>query len=76
MTLEPVLTITPLERAALQLLANGKACDAVANCDLRTLFAKMGAASQAEAVEAACRRGLLDTDEVTHEASHWGPSPS
>jgi len=73
---EPVLTITPLERAALQLLANGKACDAVANCDLRTLFAKMGATSQAEAVEAACRRGLLDTDEVTREASRSGRTPS
>jgi DNA-binding CsgD family transcriptional regulator len=69
MTLDPVLTITPLERAALQLLANGKPCDELANCDLRTLFEKMGAASQAEAVEAACRRGLVDADDVTHQAS-------
>ena len=64
-----MLTITPLEREALQLLANGKACEEIASCDLNTLFAKMGAASQAEAVEAAVRRGLLDADGVAPEAS-------
>jgi hypothetical protein len=58
-----VLTITPLERAALQLLANGKTCGEIACCDLNLLFAKMGAASQAEAVEAACRRGLVNKAE-------------
>jgi hypothetical protein len=64
-----VLTITPSEREALQLLAKGKACEDIASCDLDTLFAKMGAATQAEAVEAAVRRGLLDADGVAHQAS-------
>jgi len=50
-------------------LANGKACEEIASCDLNTLFAKMGAASQAEAVEAAVRRGLLDADGVAPDAS-------
>ena len=68
-----MLRITPWERAALQLLANGKASDEIAIClfiqeceveaYLHTLFTKMGAASRAEAVEAACRRGLVNAEE-------------
>jgi DNA-binding NarL/FixJ family response regulator len=65
----PVLRITPLERLALQLLADGKLTKEVASCLcisekeievlLATLFARMGAANRAEAIAAALRRGLL-----------------
>jgi two-component system, NarL family, response regulator YdfI len=64
-----VVQITPAERAALQLLATGSAKREVANrlqvterdidLHLATLFARLGAASQSEAVAAALRRGLL-----------------
>jgi DNA-binding CsgD family transcriptional regulator len=64
-----VLQITPTERAALQLLADGKATHEIADrlrvsestieAHLRRLFAKMGASTRAEAVAAAIRRGLL-----------------
>jgi two-component system, NarL family, response regulator LiaR len=64
-----VLQITPRERAALQLMADGKATHEIAGslavgereveAHLTTLFAKMGAASRKEAVSAAFRRGLL-----------------
>ena len=64
-----MLRITPAERSALQLLADGKARDEVASClgisvaeidgCLATLFARMGAADRTEAVAAAVRRGLL-----------------
>jgi len=64
------LHITHRERAALQLLADGRAKDEIANglgvsepaveAHLTMLFAKMGAASQTEAVAAAFRRGLLN----------------
>jgi DNA-binding NarL/FixJ family response regulator len=64
-----VLHITPQERVALQLLANGKGANEIAGRlgisndevdeHLSTLFARMGAASQAEGIAAAFRRGLL-----------------
>jgi DNA-binding CsgD family transcriptional regulator len=64
-----VLQITPSERAALQLLANGKATNEIAGrlgiseCEIEAhltgLFARMGAASRSEAIAAAFRRGLL-----------------
>lgn len=64
-----MLQITPSERAALQLLANGNAATEIAGrlgiseCEveahLTALFARMGAASRAEAIAAAFRRGLL-----------------
>lgn len=67
-----MLQITPWERAALQLLANGKATDELAGrlgfseCELEayltTLFARMGAASRTEAIADAFRRGLLSAD--------------
>jgi DNA-binding NarL/FixJ family response regulator len=67
---EPVLRITPWERWALQLLADGKATHEVAGSlgisetevevHLATLFARMGAANRSEAIAAALRRGLLD----------------
>lgn len=64
-----VLQITPRERAALQLLANGDTPSDVAaglgistpegEVLLKRLFAAMGATTQADAVASARRRGLL-----------------
>ena len=64
-----MLHITPWERAALELLAAGTDTSDIANhlgitesemeLRLRTLFARMGAATPADAIAAACRRGLL-----------------
>jgi DNA-binding NarL/FixJ family response regulator len=64
-----VLQITPWERTALQLLADGALADDIADrlkirdrdidSYLTTLFTRMGAASRAEAVVSALRRGLL-----------------
>jgi len=63
------LRITPRERQALQLLASGQTTTGVAaglgldpqeiDALLSALFATMGAASLAEAVQSAHRRGLL-----------------
>jgi two-component system, NarL family, response regulator YdfI len=68
-SLGPVLRITPWERDALQLLANGTAAVDVASdlgiaasdveSRLTRLFAAMGAASQTEAIAIALKRGLL-----------------
>jgi DNA-binding NarL/FixJ family response regulator len=67
-----VLQITPWDRQALQLLATGHTKDDVAvglgistqeiETQLTTLFAAMGAATQAEAIAVAQRRGLLAWD--------------
>jgi DNA-binding CsgD family transcriptional regulator len=64
-----MLQITPEERTALVLLADGLSTDELAgrfgvteremDAHLTTLFAKMGAGSPTEAVAAALRRGLL-----------------
>jgi DNA-binding CsgD family transcriptional regulator len=64
-----VLQITPCERLALQLLANGHSRSelgagfGISTPEIETmlsrLFASMGAATEAEAVAAAHRRGLL-----------------
>lgn len=64
-----MLQITPWERSALELLANGTNPRDIAWClgipeseihlRLNTLFARMGASSSADAVAAALRRGLL-----------------
>jgi DNA-binding NarL/FixJ family response regulator len=64
-----LLHITPHERATLQLLAEGVEARGLADglgvsepeveAHLNRLFARMGAASRAEAVAAAGRRGLL-----------------
>jgi DNA-binding CsgD family transcriptional regulator len=74
-----VLQITPLERQALQLLANGDAPHDVAaglgvsvpegEALLRKLFAAMDAGTPAEAVVSARRRGLL-TAEPTSPMPH------
>jgi DNA-binding NarL/FixJ family response regulator len=67
----PVLQITPSDRDALQLLANGTAATEIANdlglpqseieSHLTKLFVRMGAAGPAEAVAIALKRGLLNT---------------
>ena len=72
-----MLQITPRERAALQLLADGKAFNEIAGslavgeweleAHLTALFARMGAASRTEAVSAAVRRGLLAAHDGIHE---------
>jgi DNA-binding NarL/FixJ family response regulator len=64
-----VLQITPWERDVLQLLADGKATNEIAtHLGMRTpdfesgltrLFAAMGAATRAEAIAGALKRGLL-----------------
>jgi len=75
-----VLQITPSERAALQLLANGKATSEIASHlgvtelelgpHLTKLFSRMGAASRTEAVAVAFRRGL-----VSQGGHKTAPSP-
>ena len=65
-----MLHITPVERAVLQLLADGKATTDIAGrlgisegaieALLTLLFERMGAASRLEAVAVALRRGLLN----------------
>jgi DNA-binding CsgD family transcriptional regulator len=77
-----VLHITPRERAALQLLADGRATNEIAcglgisehaiEAHLSTLFARMGAASRTEAIAAAWRRGLLNGEQVARVASASG----
>lgn len=64
-----MLIITPFERAALQLLANGSGSNTLADplgvnerevdARLAALFAKMGVASRTEALADAARRGLV-----------------
>ena len=64
-----MLQITPAERAALQLLADGRANREiaerlrVAECEvdalLTALFTRMGGSSRAEAIANASRRGLI-----------------
>jgi len=65
-----MLHITPVERAVLQLLADGNATADIGDrlgiseraieALLAALFARMGAASRPEAIAAALRRGLLN----------------
>jgi DNA-binding CsgD family transcriptional regulator len=65
----PVLQITPSERYALQLVAQGAPTSQIGTMlglvpadigsFLAALFARLGATSRAEAIRAASRRGLL-----------------
>src|SRR5215831_2007039 len=65
-----LLQITPGERHALRLIAQGKAFREVGQClgvpqsevglHLTALFAKLGAQSEAEAIAEASRRGIVD----------------
>lgn len=80
-----MLVITPAERRALQMLADGTAMPAVADqlgtsereteVRLGTLFARMGAASRADAVSVALRRGLLTSD-GQRPAAHGPATPN
>jgi DNA-binding NarL/FixJ family response regulator len=75
----PVLHITPSDRVALQLLANGTAAIEIAKnlglpeseleLHLTTLFARLGAAGRSEAIAIALKRGLLTTSELTYSGS-------
>ena len=66
-----MLQMTPWERSALQLLADGKTLDELAQSlrsserdikiQLTVLFARMGASNTKEAIADAIRRGLLTT---------------
>ena len=66
---EGLLHITPWERSALQSLSEGKSAAELARTlglpeseirqQLAALFLRMGAASETDAVAAACRRGLI-----------------
>jgi DNA-binding NarL/FixJ family response regulator len=68
----PVLQMTPVERVALQLLADGRAPIEIANrlrvreCDvearLRALFARLGVSNGTDAIAAAHKRGLVAID--------------
>jgi hypothetical protein len=59
------LQITPLERAALQLLAEAKT-----KADLTGLFTRMGVATATDAVDAAIRRGLIVAQPPTPQAGN------
>ena len=70
----PVLHITPWERDALQLLADGCTVNELGSCLgfsaadieslLANLFVVMGAATQTEAIAAANKRGLLNHESI------------
>jgi DNA-binding NarL/FixJ family response regulator len=71
---DELLRITPWERDALQLLADGSAVRDLAgrlrvqerdvDAHLASLFRRMGATNRSEAVAAAYRRGLLRVGDV------------
>jgi DNA-binding CsgD family transcriptional regulator len=73
-----VLQITPVERAVLQLLADGRTTTEIADrlritergveALLTMLFGMMGASDRPEAVAAALRRGLLYADDSPRTA--------
>jgi DNA-binding CsgD family transcriptional regulator len=77
-----VLHITPGERRALELLANGGPMREIAvslgvhvgevGADLRSLFFRMGVTDETEAVAAAWRRGLLKSGNESI-AGHFRP---
>src|SRR5262245_58061658 len=76
---ENVLFITPWEREALQLLADGATANelrrlgglsgSVIDARLQQLFASLGAATPTEAIAAARKRGLLRPDPVKHSSA-------
>jgi DNA-binding CsgD family transcriptional regulator len=80
-----VLQITPAERTALQMLADGLAHHDIA-CNLRlseyaldaelmTLFERMGVAGRNQAIAEAVRRGLVITRRRCQEPSETGEHP-
>ena len=72
-----VLQITPAERTALQLLADGLAhheiasslrmSECVLDAELRTLFERMGVAGRNQAIADAVRRGVVCTQKRCQE---------
>ena len=81
------LRITPWELTALELLANGRPTNEMAGrlgiseseveAHLKTLFARMGAASRTEAIAAAFHRGLLaPRDQIHGSANREGVPPN
>ena len=74
-----VLHITPAERAALQLLADGRTKPEIASrlrvderdvdAWLAALFSRMDCATPVDAVAAAARRGLLRLDATNYSAA-------
>ena len=66
----PLVQITPGERQALQLIAQGRAIGEVGQClgvppsqlgfHLTELFAKLGASTGSEAIAEAARRGIVN----------------
>jgi DNA-binding CsgD family transcriptional regulator len=72
-----MLQISHQDRVTLQLVADGKTLQEIADrvslhlCDvegyLSALFAIMGATSRTEAIAAARRRGLLTTDDASEK---------
>jgi DNA-binding CsgD family transcriptional regulator len=66
-----MLQITPVERLVLQLLAEGKSTNELADClaradggeldtQLKALFSRLGVETPVEAVAAGVKRGLID----------------
>jgi DNA-binding CsgD family transcriptional regulator len=80
-----VLQITPAERTALQMLADGLAHHEIANnlgtsecvldADLRTLFERMGVAGRNQAVADAVRRGVVFAQKQCQEPRETSEHP-
>src|SRR5262249_41027314 len=80
-----VLQITPAERTALQMLADGLAhheiarnlrmSECVLDAELRTLFERMGVAGRNQAIADAVRRGGGGTQKRCQEPSETGEHP-
>jgi len=80
-----VLQITPAERTALQMLADGLAhheiasslrmSECVLDAELRTLFERMGVAGRNQAIADAVRRGVVFTQKRCQEPSETCEHP-
>jgi len=80
-----VLQITPAERTALQMLADGLAHDEIAtnlrisehglDAELITLFERMGVAGRNQAIDEAVRRGLVFIQKRCQEPSATSEHP-
>ena len=80
-----VLQITPAERTALQMLADGLAhhdvashlriSECVLEAELNTLFERMGVAGRHQAIADAVRRGVVFTQKRRQEPSETGEHP-
>jgi len=80
-----VLQITPAERTALQMLADGLAhhdiasnlrmSECVLDAELRSLFERMGVAGRTQAIADAVRRGVVFTQKQCQEPSETCEHP-